>query len=188
MKFPGLSLPTLLIETLAVSVAYLAAFFLTFGLVMPIQDSFFPEFSSHAILLYLPNGVRVLAAWLLGWRSILALLPGIVIVFIIIGGVNIFQPSRMAAIVAAVTVGPAVFYTLGKFGWDVSPRADRVPCWPCVLSAGIIISLLSAVLMNLALGSPPTDYVAFLIGDIFGMFFLMMILMYVFRSIRLRNS
>lgn len=177
-----------MIETLAASGAFLGTFLLTFGLLMPVQNTFFPDFASHASLLYLPNGVRVLAAWLLGWRSILVLLPGMIAVFVILGGENVFLPSRIAAITVAVTVAPIVFHALALLGWDVSPRADRNPCWPCVMAAGAVISLLSAVLINLCLGSPQEDYIAFLIGDISGLFFLMLILMYVFRAIRLRRN
>jgi hypothetical protein len=40
------------------------------------------------------------------------------------------------------------------------------------------------VLSNLAFQSPPQDYFVYLIGDFFGLFFLSLILMFLFRALR----
>ncbi|SDX59117.1 hypothetical protein SAMN05444358_107177 [Ruegeria halocynthiae] len=148
---------------------------------MPLQNIFFPEYPSHASLLFLPHGVRVLAAWLLGWRAIFALLPGVVIVFALIGGWDVLLPSRLLAITIAVTIVPAVFYTCKALGWDLFPRSDRKPCWLCVMGVGIITSVLGSILTNAAFGSAPAEYIAFLIGDISGLLFLMLGLHFAFR-------
>jgi len=175
-------------ETLIASLAYLAAFIVTFEAIMPVQNLFFPDFKSRASLLFLPHGVRVLSAWLLGWRSVPALLPGVLAVFAIVAGPDIFLPSRLAAIAVAVLVAPSVFQILAWAGLDLSPRSGRAPCWPCVMGAGVVISALNAVLTNLALDTTPVDFFAYLIGDVFGLFFLMMILMYLFRAMRARSA
>ncbi len=47
---------------LVISAAYLFAFFVSFIAVMPLQDAFLPSFGNYASLLYLPHGVRVVAA------------------------------------------------------------------------------------------------------------------------------
>ncbi|MGR3621479.1 hypothetical protein [Pseudophaeobacter sp.] len=171
-------------ETAVVSLAYLVAFFATFEILMPVQTVFFPDFGSRASLLFLPHGVRVLAAWLLGWRSLLALLPGVVTVFVYVAGIGAFVPSRIAAIVIAVTVPAAVFHLLRLIGWDLFPARHRRPCWPCIMVAGLVISLVTSLLTNYAFGSAPEDYIAYLIGDVFGLFFLMLILMLSFRHLR----
>ena len=148
---------------------------------MPLQNVFFPEYPSHASLLFLPHGVRVLAAWLLGWRAIFALLPGVFLVFAMVGGWDVFLPSRLLAIVIAVTTVPAVFYVCKWVGWDLFPRPDRQPCWSCVMGVGVITSVLVAILTNLAFGSATIEYFAYLIGDISGLFFLMLVLYFSFR-------
>ncbi|UZD90442.1 hypothetical protein [Cognatishimia activa] len=51
--------------------------------------------------------------------------------------------------------------------------------------AGVIAAILGGILTNLAFGSPPLDYFAFFIGDVAGLFFLMLILMLIFRHIRI---
>ncbi|CAD0186447.1 hypothetical protein RUESEDTHA_03355 [Ruegeria sp. THAF57] len=168
-------------DTFYASLAYVVASFLTFEVLMPLQNVFFPEYPSRASLLFLPHGVRVLAAWLLGWRSIYALLPGVFIVFAFLGGSDVFLPSRLMAIAIAVTTVPAVFYLLKWVGWDLFPRTDRKPCWSCIMGVGVITSFLVAGLTNLVFGSARVEYVAYLIGDISGLFFLMLGLYFAFR-------
>ena len=174
-------------ETFIASLAYLAASLLTFRVLMPLQDVFFPEYLSRASLRFLPHGVRVLAAWLLGWRAIFALLPGVFLSFAIVAGSDVFLPSRLIGIVIAVTTAPAVFYFCKWLGWDLFPRPDRKACWSCVMGVGVITSILVSGLTNLAFGSATAEYIAFLIGDISGLFFLMLILYFAFRFIDSRR-
>ncbi|WP_240482083.1 hypothetical protein [Ruegeria marisrubri] len=154
---------------------------------MPLQNAFFPEFASRASLLFLPHGVRVLAAWLMGWRAVIALLPGVFIVFAYLGGADVFLPSRLQSIFVAVVSAPAVFHVLKVLGWDLFPRPDRAPCWACVMVAGVLSSILLSVTTNMAFGSEPSAYFAFLIGDTFGLLFLMLGLFYAFRFMRSAN-
>ena len=174
-------------DTAYASLTYVVASFLTFEVLMPLQNIFFPEYPSRASLLFLPHGVRVLSAWLLGWRAIYALLPGVIIVFAFLGGTDVFLPSRLMAIVIAVTTVPALFYALKWAGFDLFPAPDRKPCWSCVMGVGIITSFLVAGLTNLAFGSAGVEYIAFLIGDISGLFFLMLGLYFMFRVMDQRS-
>ena len=50
--------------------------------------------------------------------------------------------------------------------------------------AGVLSSVLLSVTTNMAFGSAPSEYIAFLIGDIFGLLFLMLGLFYAFRFTR----
>ncbi|WP_171208803.1 MULTISPECIES: hypothetical protein [unclassified Ruegeria] len=168
-------------ETLIASSAYVLASIFTFEVLMPLQNMFFPQYPSYASLLFLPHGVRVLAAWLLGWRAIFSLLPGVFLVFVMVGGWSVFLPSRLLAIVVAVTTVPAVFYAFKWMGWDLFPKPDRRPCWSCMMGVGVITSVLVAILTNAAFGSARVEYIAFLIGDISGLFFLMLGLYFAFR-------
>jgi hypothetical protein len=67
------------VPTLMISGAYFLAFATTFAVVMPVQDAVLPAFGNYASLLFLPHGVRVIAAWMYGWRSLLFLAPGAVL-------------------------------------------------------------------------------------------------------------
>jgi hypothetical protein len=154
---------------------------------MPLQNAFFPEYPSHASLLFLPHGIRVLTAWLLGWRAIYALLPAVFLVFLYLGGTDAFSSSRLAAIGIAVTIVPLTFYLLKAVGVNLFPTPNSEPCWPCIMGVGIITSLLISGLTNLAFGSATVEYFAYLIGDVAGLFFLMLGLLLVFRVTRART-
>lgn len=171
-------------ETVAVSLGYLVAFFMTFEILIPFQNFFFPEYPSHASLLFLPHGIRVLSAWLLGWRSVVALAPGVFLGYFYLAGMGTFAPSRLFGILVAITAPAAIFYAFRLMRWDISPKPDQTPCWLCVMLAGVVISVLSSTLTNYAFGSAPEDYIAYLIGDVSGLFFLMMILVFIFRALR----
>ena len=183
-----MGLKSLAIETVFASTAYIIAFFLTFGALMPIQKLFFAEFYSHASLLFLPHGVRVLSAWLLGWRSVFALLPGVVFTYAYLGGSNVFLPSRMVGISIAVLAAPLVFEIIARVWRDIRPAKGVDPCWPCVMGAGIAAAIIGGILTNMAFGSPPLDYFAFFISDVAGLFFLMLILMLSFRRMRINTQ
>lgn len=175
-------------ETVFASTAYVLAFFITFAGLMPIQNMFFPDFHSSASLLFLPHGVRVLSAWLLGWRSIPALLPGVFFTYYYIAGENAFMLSRLMGISIAVLVAPIVFYLFAKLAMDARSRPGHSPCWPCVMGQGVVAAIVGGILTNIAFGSPPLDYFAFFIGDVAGLFFLMMALMLIFRIERNRTA
>lgn len=175
-------------DTAAVSFFYIAAFWVTFEVLMPLQNIVFPDFASFASLLFLPHGVRVLAAWLMGWRSVIALLPGVIAVFWWVAGDGVFAPSRLAAIAVAVTIPALSFHVARQLHFKVTPRPDLTPCWPCIMGMGVVISVASSLLTNLALSSPPQVYFAYLIGDVFGLFFLMVLLMVLFRALRKRAA
>ena len=148
---------------------------------MPLQNIFFPDYPSRASLLFLPHGVKVLTAWMLKWRAIPALFPGVLVVFVYLGGTDVFMLSRIWAILVAVSAAPLMFQFFKALGWDIYPDPARPACWICVMAAGVTTSVLSSLLTNMAFGSTPVEYVAFLIGDVFGLFFLMLGLLFVFR-------
>ena len=54
-----------------VTLAYVLASSVVTWLVAPIQPIFIPEVTLFAALIFPPHGVRVLSAWLFGWRSII---------------------------------------------------------------------------------------------------------------------
>ncbi|WP_229724256.1 hypothetical protein [Cribrihabitans marinus] len=178
----------LIVETLAASGAYLAAVTIVFTFLMPVQNLFFPEYPSRASLLFLPHGVRILTAWLLGPRAIVALLPGVALLFLYVAGWNTFAPTRLAGIAVVVCAAPLIFEALKRLGADIYPHPGRTPCWICVMGVGAVTSLVSAGLLNLLFGNGFEDWLALFIGDVFGLFFLMLGLLFVFRWLDRRRT
>jgi len=176
-----------ILEILAVSIAYAVAFFLTHYLFYPLQLKIVPEFESLANLLYLPHGVRVLAAWLLGWRSVFALAPGAFISQNLLFEQPIWDFKFFAVFLIGIVVAPLAFSLLKFAKFDARAREENPPCWQCVMLVGVFASLLNALLANLVLGTLTIDFLGYLVGDVFGLFFVVLILVLVFRQMRARG-
>lgn len=172
------------LEMLAVSIAYILAFFLTHYLFYPLQLKIIPEFESLANLMYLPHGVRVLAAWLLGWRSVVAIAPGAFVSQNLLFEQPIWDFDFFGVFFIGIVVAPLAFSLLKFAKFDASAREENPPCWQCVMVVGIFASLLNALLANLVLGTLTIDFLGYLVGDVSGLFFLVLILMLVFRQMR----
>lgn len=177
----------LLLEIAAVSTAYIAAFLVTEFVLYPLQIKVVPEFQSFAFLVYLPHGVRVLAAWLLGWRSVIALAPGAFVAQYYLfdratGGI-----SGLAVFIIGIIVAALAFSLFRIAGVNASARPDHKPCWQCVMAVGVLASVLNAMLANFALGTFAIDFMAYLVGDTFGLFTLVLLLILIFRQFRARG-
>ena len=59
--------------------------------------------------LFLPHGVRVLAAWLYGWRSILFLLPGALLCNLHFAGDRAFDRDILFGTAASLIAAPLAF-------------------------------------------------------------------------------
>ena len=177
----------LLLETAAVSTAYIVAFLVTEFVLYPLQIKVIPEFQSFAFLVYLPHGVRVLAAWLLGWRSVIALAPGAFVAQYYLFSRATGDISGLAVFVIGIVVGALAFSLFRIAGMNAFAGTDHKPCWECVMAVGVLASVLNAVLSNLVLGTFAIDFMAYLVGDTFGLFTLVLLLVLIFRQFRLRG-
>ncbi len=76
-----------------ITVIYSISFGLTIYWLLPVQQMFAPEMAAFASLLFLPHGVRVLSAWLLGWKSIVLIAPVALFTHWLIFGAEGFSAS-----------------------------------------------------------------------------------------------
>lgn len=174
-----IAIKRLLTSTVIWSSCYALTFAFAFWVWLPFQNTFQPAFiDSKAFLLFPPHGVRVLSAWLLGWRAIPSLFPGVFLVFFFLTGAEAFQAQHLLSIFVTISISPAVFFVLAKLGQDFRPGNDRPACWICILFAGFIASCVMATLNGYSLGFGSYDIIAYLIGDMAGLFFLMILLLY----------
>ena len=56
-----------------VTIGYIASMLLVKYVIVPVQQSYLPMVTTFAALIFPLHGVRVLAAWLFGWKSVLYL-------------------------------------------------------------------------------------------------------------------
>jgi len=179
---------TVAIEIFAVSAAYIVLFTLTFSVIMPAQSVLFAFLPMNISLLFLPHGVRILAIYLYGWRAVLYLLPAHLATWAYLyfylgseqsissGGVSILA-SLMAMLIVFQKVQGVT---------SVAKKDD----WKRILIAGAVASLLNGLGHATLYGdvsSLKVDWIiitlGFMIGDVSGLFFLMVIMIYVFRLI-----
>lgn len=186
-RFVGLIRNRRLLEVVTVSTAYIAAFLVTSFVLYPLQLKAVPEFESYAILVYLPHGVRVLSAWLLGWRSVLALAPGAIIANYYEFDQASWDSNHIMVFLIGIIVAALAFSLFRVVGVNAYAMPDRMPRWQTVMAVGVLASALNAVLTNLVLGTFAIDFLAYLVGDVFGLFSLLLLLILVFRHFRIRG-
>lgn len=173
-----------LTPTLMISCAYVLAFGATFVVVMPIQNAMLPAFGNYASLLFLPHGVRVIAAWMYGWRSLLFLAPGAVLTHGYLYGVAGFSLDYMAAMFFGVFCAALSFWFFALMGMDFRlDKSDRVN-WRDIMLAGGAASVLNSLGTKIFFENDVPTASARFIGDVTGMVVSIFFLMLIFRVLR----
>lgn len=166
------------------TVVYLISFALTFAILIPIQNFFLPSFESFASLMFLPHGVRIIIAWLYGWRSILLLAPGALLTHFYLFGLAGFAWESLTAAFFGIFCAAFSFWTLARLGMDFRPSLSKLTSWRDIFLAGCFASALNVFGTTLFYGHVFLVSSAYFLGDIGGMLAAMVILMFVFRASR----
>jgi len=166
---------------LVVSGSYLFAFSLTHLLVTPVQRFFLPDVTQWASLMFLPHGVRVLAAWLYGWWSILLLAPATLLTALLYYGRESITPELLVSSLASAVAAAAAFELVARTGPDLRYGAGRPARWREVLVVGILASVFNSGGTLLIMGSDPWVTGVRFLGDVAGLAVCMVIMAKVFR-------
>jgi len=173
-----------------VTVVYLIAFFLTFLVVFPFQEATFGSVAFYANLLFLPHGIRLLTALFYGWRSVIFLAPASLMTHYYLSGWAGFGLLNLMSAFVGISCGAMGLQILKWLSLDVRNDEKFRFNWRYLLLAGIMASILNSVGTNFFYNDFFTldmarSTVFYLIGDISGQFFMMLILMLIFRWVRL---
>jgi hypothetical protein len=172
---------------LIVSAAYGVAFLATDRIVTPVQIRFLPEITQHASLIFLPHGVRVLTAWLYGWKSLPLLVPASLATALAYHGIEGVNGALAMTTILCAGVAALAFSLVARFGHDLRWRASGTIRWNQVLAVGVVASVFNSTFTAALNGtSLPTALVMF-IGDVIGLGVCLVILMFTFRTARLRG-
>ncbi|MDC1399816.1 hypothetical protein N8306_04825 [Yoonia sp.] len=166
---------------LLVSLAYVVAFLITLYGLQPIQAAYTPGLAEYASLMFLPHGVRVLTAWLFGWSSIFLIAPAALYTHWLIFGSDGFSALGVAGAVSGVVAAPLCFWLFFKLGFDVKATAKRPLNWRDVMLVGCFASLVNTAGIGYAFEHNLGTMIAYLIGDITGLFVCMFVLMIIFK-------
>ena len=167
---------------------YLALHFLQFFVIFPLEAKYGSNLTFAASLFFLPHLVRVLAVWMLGPLAFFALLPADIIIHLIIRqltDIQIFIPliGSGCAIVA--------FELFKLAGMNFYMTATNTSNWRPLLLIGAVASVINSVSSSLLYRGLilPEDSLLllgnYIIGDILGLFFGLLVLMVLMRLLRL---
>ena len=175
------------------TLAYLVTFVIWRYLILPFEISLTNENAIFASFLFLPHAVRVLSAWLLGPKSLIAMIPAGIAVSLIGGasppqGYELLLEVMLATFAASSAVMAFEFMRLCKI--DVYPKDEGIVSWRTVLFGGVLASIINS-LGSTWLKSGYFDaalilevITRFILGDVMGLIVGMLTIMSVVRYMR----
>ncbi len=176
---------------------YLLCDGLTAILVWPAQAAFVPELTIFAQAVFLPHGVRVLAAWFLGWKSLIPLIVAPLVsslVFAPVAGHALVAPILMSLVAAGALAAILAFEAMRLAGVNLYFGNAAGLNWRLLLLVGGIAALFDAVSRIWVYGGLlPAQLTGevlavVLIGDMLGLLVMMFVLMLIFRWFRRRSQ
>ena len=154
-----------------ISFSYIASYTLVAGFFYPLQTLLFPNLTTTISLLFLPHGIRILAAYYYGWKSFLLIIPAAYFMWIIsVYGFQIplhpIQPivSVLSCILGIKIISKKLTY---NFREDI----------PFLIIAGIIGSILNGLFNSLLMNDTflSTQVLSYIFGDVLGQIVLMLL-------------
>ena len=173
--------------------AYLFAFEFHKHLIFPFEISVTSGNATFASLLFLPHAVRVLSAWLLGPKSLIAMIPATIATSLITDTTAHTEYELLSHVLIPVfsACSAVMAFEFMRFcKIDAYPKDTGVISWRTVLFGGVFASIINS------LGSSwlksgffaPSELMEvitrFILGDTLGLLFGMLIIMVIFRQLR----
>lgn len=151
------------------TVSYLSLLWLTFDVLMPGLQRLFGDYQNFGSLVFLPHAVRILAAYLYGWRAVPLLLPAVLGEHVFLYGISEFTVSHAGVSLSSIICGPAAFHLLALAGLDLRRRAGRKVKWPDLVIAASIAAAMDSVVAAVLLGNDLLTTSAWFLGDVIGL-------------------
>jgi hypothetical protein len=151
---------------------------------MPIETMMVDRNVAVVSLLYLPHAVRVLGAWMVGPKSILALIPASICLYFVTrpDTGSLTQADFIIPMVGALCA-PIAFELMRFVRIDVYPKSNGVISWRTLVFAGLLSSIINSFFSTLFLEDrfPIEDtfdvLTRFVIGDVMGLVVVMLLLL-----------
>ena len=156
---------------------YLGLLTVQYLVIMPIETMMVERNAALVSLLYLPHAVRVLGAWMVGPKSILALIPASICgyFFIMRPDTGAFTPADFIIPIIGALCAPVAFELMRFVRIDVYPKSTGVISWRTLVFAGLLSSIVNSFFSTLFLeGQFPIEdtfdvLTRFVIGDVMGL-------------------
>jgi len=179
-----------------ITASYILAMLFVNAVVVPLQNLLIPGVTSFAALLFPAHGIRVLSAWLFGWKSIPYLICATLAADTLLksqftaANLELAYTTLLTSSVAWISFQ---ILLIGGIKIEVGERHVSLSTWRLLLLVGFISSLLNSFGHNYILSGellPEHTFLtlaAFVIGDTTGTVFCFATLMILFRYFR-RND
>ena len=163
-------------------VVYVALFVFTMLLWLDIEIQLLGPGAMYASILFLPHGVRIISAWLLGPVAILGLYPAHILCFWIFNNFS-FAPEMLLLCIPGAICAPLAFELFRVCGLNLYPGSYAFDglFWRRLLIVTIVASMLNSMLTTSYyfavddVDIVPELLTRFLIGDVLGTVFLMLL-------------
>jgi hypothetical protein len=151
-----------------VSIAFIVTNALTLGFVIPVQGLLSHYAVPEIGLLFLPHGIRVIAFHYLGWKAILHMLPASYL-FLVLSNIGF--------------LGATVVVQKENIG-------NTISTWKYFVIAGATSSIVNGVALSWLqfADTPLSALIGYVVGDTLGLVVCLVVLIYIFRLIRLSNE
>lgn len=168
---------------LAVSGAYLLTRWISLNLFYPVQMLFVQEIDLLATLIFLPHGVKIVAAWLFGWRALAYLAPALALRVVEGGMIDVSTAEFVVMSAFLMASAPLAFSVMRSFGIDVIGDRALSMNWRVVLFVGMVSSGMNAVAIHvigyqeLPAQQHLPGMMRIVVGDMVGLFVVLAVLM-----------
>ena len=174
-----------------VMLLHVSAFIIQMTVILPFEIAAAGHIGSFASVLFLPHAVRVLSVWLLGPKAFFALFPASLLISYLFFR-HEYDPGTLFLITLWGSASAVIaFEFLRLMNLDVYPKnAERIN-WRSLVFAGCLASFFNSVggtyLKREGLSAPEIFELLcrYLIGDIGGLLFCLIVLMLILRYFRL---
>ena len=172
--------------------AHLGLLTVQYLVIIPIETMMVECNATLVSLLYLPHAVRVLGAWMVGPKSILALIPASICgyFFIIRPDTGAFTPADFIIPMIGALCAPVAFELMRFVRIDVYPKSTGVISWRTLVFAGLLSSIVNSFFSTLFLeGQFPIEdtfdvLTRFVIGDVMGLVIILLLLLCLLKAFR----
>lgn len=182
-----------LVCVILITAAYIVAMLFVNAVVLPLQNLLISGVTSFAALLFPAHGIRVLSAWLFGWKSIPYLICATLAADTLLESQFTAANLELAYTTLLTTSVAWISFQIlliGGIKIEVGERHVFLSTWRLLLLVGFISSLLNSFGHNYILSGellPEHTFLtlaAFVIGDTTGTVFCFATLMILFRYFR----
>ena len=176
--------------------AYLGLITVQYLVIMPIEAMMIKHNVALVSLLYLPHAVRVLGAWMVGPKSILALIPASICGYFITmrPETGAFATADFIIPMIGALCAPVAFELMRFVRIDVYPKSTGVISWRTLVFAGLLSSIINSFFSTLFLeGRFPIEdtfdvLTRFVIGDVMGLVIILFLLVGLIKAFRRFSS